>query len=159
MRAEDWIEVFKSFPLEKHYQLVLTMSNGMEIALDTLFRYETNHLLCRGRLSGTTDPGRVYCVPYDQMCFVRLDRETKETEVREMFGDVMAGYDPRIKAEDIGSEKSPGAVAAAAESPAPAAPAVPAAAAVTPTMSPALNRNNLLERIRANRGNTRPPAT
>jgi hypothetical protein len=55
--------------------------------MDVVLRTETNYLVFRGRVSGNTDEGRVFFLPYNQIDFVQINRQVKEVEIREMFGD------------------------------------------------------------------------
>jgi hypothetical protein len=89
---------------------MITTDGGIDISLQSLLRLEDQFLLARGRLAGTTDAGRIFCVPYDRMVSLSFTREMKDARVRDIFGDLL------IPVAAAAPEPAP-------ESPAPAAPA------------------------------------
>lgn len=90
MHAGEWIELFRRIPPVYHENLLLATAAGLEIAVQSILQYGTEHLLIRGRQGGTTDAGRVFCVPFDQINYVMFNREMKEAELREIFGDLLS---------------------------------------------------------------------
>lgn len=148
MRKEDCVEMFQRIPEVMHPQVNLALRNGFVLSVETVARFEPEYLVFRGREGGTSDEGRAFFVPYDEICYVRIERAVRLGELKKMYGE--AGY---VDAEDrLGGEPQP--------EPAKAAPAMPAPVPmpVTPTTSgptdPAsIAKQNLLDRIRAARAN------
>jgi len=148
MENRDWIEMFRVIPEAQHNQLVLVLLNGSEISLDTLFRFESNYVVARGRVGGTTDENRAFFIPYQQMLYYRLERIVKLEELT----DIYEGQPPAVAAPDV--TETP--LAAPAPSPTAVNPLVPVTAPAnngTPAapVDPNATRNALLERIRAAR--------
>lgn len=128
--------MLRKIPEEDQNALVLVLQNGSEIAVDTMFRFEPNFLILRGRVGGTTDEGRAFFVPYDQMLYFRIERITVLAELRDMLGA------STVLAAALVPET------ATLAAPVPEPPAPPAAPTVTDATA---NRNALLDRIRAAR--------
>lgn len=139
MRAEEWIEMIRMIPEAQHPQLVLVLQNGAEINIDTLFRYESNYLVIRGRLGGSTDESRGFFIPYDQLLYFRLERVVKLNELRDIYGEAMVKETSLL---DAPSSRTP-----IAEPEGLAAPVPDNGAA----------RNALLERIRSARAKSIAP--
>jgi hypothetical protein len=137
MTNQEWIDMFRLIPDEEQNQLVLVLLNGSEISVDVLFRYEPNFLVLRGRVAGTTDEGRAFFVPYDQMLYYRIERVVNVAELREI----------------VSKGRPMGEVVAPVQSPAPesAAPPTPATTNGAVVGDAAATRNALLDRIRAAR--------
>jgi hypothetical protein len=90
MQNHDWIDLFRPIPAEQHNTLVLTTVSGIDLTIDTVLRTDPAVLVFRGRISGSTDDGRVFFLPYRQIDFLQINRQVKEIEIREMFGEVQA---------------------------------------------------------------------
>src|SRR5687768_16227608 len=86
MKSTEWIETLRLIPEAEHGKLVVVLSNGSEICVDTLCRYETNFLVMRGRTGGTIEEARGYFIPYNQMVCLRIDRSIKLEELDAIFG-------------------------------------------------------------------------
>lgn len=86
MTSKEWIATLRQIPEVEHGKLVIVLSNGSEICVDTLCRYESNFLVMRGRTGGTIEEARGYFVPYNQMVCLRIDRSIKLDEIEAMFG-------------------------------------------------------------------------
>jgi hypothetical protein len=138
MTNQEWIEMFRLIPDEEQNQLVLVLLNGSEISVDVLFRYEPNFLVLRGRVAGTTDEGRAFFVPYDQMLYYRIERVVNVAELREIV----------CKGRAISDVVVPAVQAPASESP---VPTVAPSTNGTAVGDAAATRNALLDRIRAAR--------
>jgi hypothetical protein len=139
MTNEQWIEMLRVIPEDEHHTLVLVLQNGSEISVDTLFRFDPFFLVLRGRQGGTTDEGRAFFVPYDQMLYFRIERVTK-------LADLQVILENRL-IQSIAPTAPPAPV-----SPAP----IPVSASPTPlpggtpvSLDPSATRNALLDRIRA----------
>ena len=137
MTNQEWIDMLRKIPEEDQNALVLVLQNGSEISVDTMFRFEHNFLILRGRVGGTTDEGRAFFVPYDQMLYFRIERVTVLSELRDMLG-TSTGLAAAVVPET-------GILASPVPEPPPIAPAGPAVTDAT------ANRNALLDRIRAAR--------
>src|SRR5438477_9786838 len=85
MQNNDWIEVFRLIPTDQHNPLVLTTVSGIDLNIESVLRTESSMLVFRGRVSGSTDDGRVFFLPYRQIDFLQINRFVKETEITEMF--------------------------------------------------------------------------
>ena len=139
MTNQEWIDMLQVLPLEQQNQIVLVLKNQSEVAVDTLFRFERNFLVLRGRVAGTTDEGRAFFIPFDQMVYFRIERVVNLTELDSIF----LGHTAR----------STGPVPEAI----PAVPTpipIPIPVSVEPTAPPTdatATRNALLDRIRAAR--------
>jgi hypothetical protein len=88
MQNHDWIELFRLIPEPQHNILVLTTHSGVDLAIELIIRTELTYLVFRGRVCGQTDDGRIFFLPYNQIDFLQLNRSVKESEIRELFGDV-----------------------------------------------------------------------
>ena len=143
MRNVEWIEMLKLIPEEQQNTLALVLRGGSEIMVEMFHRYEPNFLVVRGRLGGTTDEGRAFFVPYDEMLYYRIERVVK-------LDDLKALCDPDGAAAD----------AAATKVTAPVAPPTLSGSTAPPNLTPSTSdpatmlRQNLLERIRAARAST-----
>lgn len=140
MNNLEWIEMLRVIPIEQQNELVLVLKNGSEIAVDTFFRFEPNFLVLRGRVGGTTDEGRGFFVPYEQMLYYRIERVVNIAHLGDIMGEEAAKLEP---------------IPAPAPTPTPAVvpnvvpekvEAVPA-----PVTDATATRNAILDRIRAAR--------
>jgi len=136
MTNQNWIEMLSVFPEEEHNSLVIVLQNGGEVNVDVLFRLEPNFVVLRGRVSGQTEEGRGFFIPYSQMLYFRLERATNISELK----DIMDGSSSR-RGQPV--QEIP------ISEPVEALPAAPAGPAVTGATA---SRNALLDRIRAARG-------
>ena len=130
----EWIEMLRVVPDDDQNAMVIVLQNGAEITVDTLFRFEPNFLVMRGRVGGTTDEGRAFFIPYDQMLYCRIERVTNIAEIR----DFMQG-------------KSKAVVPVVTEPVINVGPAPIVLAPVPPVTDATASRNALLDRIRAAR--------
>jgi hypothetical protein len=62
------------FPLDKQSVLVLVLGNREEIAIDQVVRFEQTYAVFRGRVAGTDNEGRAFFVPYEHMCYLRVEK-------------------------------------------------------------------------------------
>jgi hypothetical protein len=149
-----WIALLRRIPPAQHDNLMIVTSIGTEVTVQTLMRFEDDYLVLRGRMSGTTDAGRIFFLPYDQINHVGFVREVKEVAVHALY-DAPA--------------PEPAAAPAAPADATPAAPAAtngqpPAAPASEPPPGPPREQSKsrprlvipskeaLLERLRRTRG-------
>ncbi|HEX4588375.1 MAG TPA: hypothetical protein VH120_00475 [Gemmataceae bacterium] len=101
MKNTDWIDLLRLIPEEQHNILVLTTLTGVDLNVETILRTEESYVVFRGRVSGITDEGRVFFVPYRQIDFLQINRTVKEAEIRRMYGD-----SPEPEAERAAQEES-----------------------------------------------------
>ena len=143
MRREECVELFKLVPEISHPQMNLVLRNQFVLSVEVIVRFEPTYVAFRGREGGTTDEGRAFFVPYDEIAFIRLERVVRLGEMKAMYGET--GY---IDAEDrLSAPEQPEAkkeLVVDAQTPLPAAPSGP--------QDPAsIAKQNLLDRIRATR--------
>jgi len=85
MQNMAWIELFKVIPSPLHDTLIVTTTSGQEISVQNIVRLQGEYLVMRGRMSGTTDAGRLYLIPYDQINFIGFVKLLKEPEIAAIF--------------------------------------------------------------------------
>ena len=143
MRREECVELFKLIPESSHAQVNLVLRNQYMLAVDVVVRFEANYIAFRGREGGTTDEGRAFFVPYDEIAYMKLERVVRLGELKQMYGET--GY---VDAEDrlsAGEQKEAEALLAVdTKTPLP----VPTAVPQDPQ---SIAKQNLLDRIRATR--------
>ncbi len=66
--------------------MMLVTSIGIEINIKSIQLLEPDYVVIRGRLGGTTDAGRLFFVPYDQINYVTFNKEIREEQVAAMLG-------------------------------------------------------------------------
>ena len=140
MQREDCVEMFERIPERDHSYVVLVMKNGGMLSVDQLARFEKTYMAFRGREGGTTDEGRSFFVPYDDIAYLRIERVVKLSELKAMFGETGFVDDEDKLAQPQKVEKTAGG-SGEAPLPLPVAPTDPASIA----------KQNLLDRIRAAR--------
>lgn len=147
MRREDCVEMFQRIPERFHPQINLVMKNGQVISVDVAVRFEPTYIVVRGREGGTTDEGRGFFVPYDEISYIRIERVMKLSDIKAMYGEL--GY---VDTEDkLGQEAEAEAAAAqktlsTTDTPPPTATPMP-----MPSDPASIAKQNLLDRIRAAR--------
>jgi hypothetical protein len=147
MRREDCSDMLKRIPVLYHPQVNVVMRNQAVVAVDVIVREEPTYLVLKGREGGTTDEGRAFFIPYDEIAYLRLERTVKIRELKEMYGET--GY---IDEEDKLGQAAEAEAADKAAAEAPAQPdATPAPAAAAPMDPASIAKQNLLDRIRAAR--------
>jgi hypothetical protein len=87
MQNTDWVDLLRLIPVEHHNTLVVTTLTGVDLNIELLLRTEEHYLVFRGRISGITDEGRVFFVPYRQIDYLQMNRQVKETEIRRLYGE------------------------------------------------------------------------
>lgn len=144
MRREDCVEMFKRIPETSHPQINLVLHNQFVLSVDVVVRYEPTYLVFRGREGGTTDEGRAFFVPYDEIEYIRLERVVRVGELKQWYGET--GYvdaEDRLSKGETQEEKAEAAKLLDAKTP-PPTPGIP--------LDPAgIAKQNLLDRIRATR--------
>src|SRR5438128_4617816 len=87
MQNSAWIVLLRRIPPDQHNSLAIVTSVGIEINIQNLVRIEDDHVVIRGRLAGTTDTGRAFFVPYNQINYLGIVREVKEPQLRALYGE------------------------------------------------------------------------
>lgn len=146
MRKEDCQELFKRIPESMHPQVNLTLRNGFVLSVEAIARFEPEYLVFRGREGGTSDEGRAFFVPYEEICYVRIERVMRLGELKKMYGET--GY---VDAEDRLSGEASVAEPGKPAEPQPAT--TPPPVGIVATDPASIAKKNLLERIRAARAN------
>jgi hypothetical protein len=90
MQAAQWIELLQKIPTEDHEILLVGTASGIEISLQSILRIEPEYLLVRGRLSGTTEQGRVFILPYDRLTYLHFTREVPDEKLMRIFGELLS---------------------------------------------------------------------
>lgn len=142
MQSAAWKAIFNRIPREHHEIMVVVTSVGIEINVRSIQLLEPDYVVIRGRLGGTTDAGRVFFIPYDQINYVTFNTEIKEEQIATMLGiDAPPARPPIPDAE---------AIKAAAETAAPKEETPTTPMPQAPTKPEAVpTKMALLERIRA----------
>jgi hypothetical protein len=147
MQNSSWIALVRLIPAALHNQLALVTTIGLEIAVQDVFRLEEEYMVVRGRLAGTTDSGRIFLVPYDQVNFIGLQKMLKEQEIEALFNGTYGAAEPTTATEVAEVDEPPEADSPVEPPGELAAPALSRAPAPNPKKPP--SRQLLLERVRA----------
>jgi hypothetical protein len=86
MHGAAWQGLLKHIPPERHNQLSVTTTGGVEIAVQTFLRIDPECVAIKGRLAGSQDAGRVFFVPYAKIEILAFQQQVKEEEFHELFG-------------------------------------------------------------------------
>lgn len=84
-----WEIIFRSIPLEYQNKLSLVTISGAEIAVQGIFRIDKFFVAIKGRIAGSTDGGRLFFVPYQQIDYLGSQNEIKDNDFQEVFGNVI----------------------------------------------------------------------
>ena len=152
MPNSPWIAFLRQLSPSVHNQLSITTRIGQELAVQHIFRIDSDYLVYRGRLSGTTEEARVYVMPYDELHAISFQKPLKEHQV----DAILSGNDPTKTAEQEAIEAADLGPAPAIEAEPPAAPAPkqpepppPVSVAPADSKSKPGSKVLLLERVRA----------
>jgi hypothetical protein len=122
----------------------LVLRNQYAVSVDVVVRFEPMYIVIRGREGGSTDEGRAFFVPYEEIAYVRLERVVKLGELKRMYGET--GY------VDLEDRLSAGEQTEQADDQAVVDVETPQPAGSTGPQDPAsIAKQNLLDRIRATR--------
>jgi len=91
MQSGAWIALLKRVPLAHHNILTVRTSGGTEVNIQSILRLDAEFAVIRGRLAATTETGRVYFIPYDQIDYIGYLKEVKVEQIRDMFGEPLLG--------------------------------------------------------------------
>jgi hypothetical protein len=89
MQGPSWIALFERIPAKLQDSLALTLVTGAEILMQSVLRLESDFAIIRGRMSGSTDAGRVLILPYDQIVNLAFTKRMLVADVQAVFGDTM----------------------------------------------------------------------
>jgi hypothetical protein len=143
MRREDCVEMFQRIPASSHDQVNVVMQNRSVIAVDVVARFEPTYVILRGREGGSTDEGRGFFIPYEEISYLRIERPVRLGELKRMYGE-----ETGVDAEDrLVAEAEALDAAEAAEAEVPVLPAQ-APAPVLAQDPASIAKQNLLDRIR-----------
>lgn len=117
MDACSWQLLFNSFRPDDHDSLVLSVSGGLEVAVQNVSRVEDDLVLVRGRISGQEDGGRLFIIPYSKLNSVFVNRVVAHEEVelfsptvsperKEQVAALVADLANKVKEEAQDAEKS-----------------------------------------------------
>jgi len=149
MRREDCLDLFQRIPEHYHAQVNLILRGQGMITVDVVIRYEPGYLVLRGREQGSTDEGRAFFVPYEEIAYLRVERVMKLAELKKMYGEV--GY---IDSEDMLGQQVASDKADAETKLAASMDKTPPPSGSLGAQDPAsIAKQNLLDRIRAARAN------
>jgi hypothetical protein len=87
MQNASWMALWRRLPPDQHDQLMVVTAIGTEIAIQSILRIEEDFVVIRGRLAGSSDTGRVFFVPYNQINYAGFQRAVKEEEFDALFGE------------------------------------------------------------------------
>lgn len=87
MRREDCVDLFKKIPEHYHAQVNLILRGQGMITVDCVVRFEPSYMVLRGREQGSTDEGRAFFVPYEEIAYFRIERVLKLAELKRMYGE------------------------------------------------------------------------
>jgi len=152
MQALQWIELINRIPRDDHDTLLVGTSSGVEIAIQNILRIEDEYLLIRGRLSGTTEMGQIFILPYDRVTYVNFTRPLHDDKLTRIFGELLVAEKKPPTLEEPATEES--AAEAAAE---PEKPGEPAAAEEAKPQSTNPLRDRLRARLAQVGGAQNPP--
>ena len=108
MRREDCMEMFERIPEGMHPQVNLVLRNRYVLSVSMVARYEDSYIVFNGREGGTSDEGRGFFVPYDEISYIRIERPVRVGELKLMYGET--GYqdmeDRLGRADEGGCQRS-----------------------------------------------------
>src|SRR5262245_34022565 len=86
MDNQAWRDLIGKVPQKQHNKLAIMTYVGIEIAVQDLVRVQEDYLVIRGRLAGTSDAGRLFFIPFDQITYLGIMQLIREDELDEKFG-------------------------------------------------------------------------
>jgi hypothetical protein len=91
MQYGVWLNLFRRLPPEHHNNFMVVTTTGAEIAIQNVLRIEEEWIIVRGRISGSSDAGRVFYIPYSQIDFAGFQKPLKEEEYDAIMGKGTCG--------------------------------------------------------------------
>lgn len=86
MQCSAWIELLRRLPADLHDSLSLGIVTGSEIVVQQLIKLESDFMVIRGRMAGSTAEGRVMLVPYSHLVLVAVNKPMMEPDVQALLG-------------------------------------------------------------------------
>jgi hypothetical protein len=99
MQGDAWIALLKRIPAAQHNILTVRTSCGTEVNVQNILRLDAEYVVIRGRLAATTETGRVYFVPYDQINYIGYMKEVKVEQIQELFEEPLLGEPGKTAAD------------------------------------------------------------
>jgi len=90
MIESTWANLLANMPGEWRDTLVVKTMTGTEISVQSIVRIDSNLLVIRGRVAGTTDQGQLYFVPLERLETVCIQRPPKEDEVQKSLASILS---------------------------------------------------------------------
>jgi hypothetical protein len=140
MQGTFWINLFSRIPANLHDSLALILVTGSELVVQKFIKLDSEFIVLRGRMAGTTDGGRVVVLPYQQLVAFAFTKRMTDPEVEAIFGEGGAQFAAALAA-----------IPDTADAPAETAPTVPAAdpEVNTPAKAAMPSKSMLLAKLRA----------
>ncbi|HEY1859519.1 MAG TPA: hypothetical protein VGG61_04150 [Gemmataceae bacterium] len=88
MQNTAWMALWRRLPPDQHDNLVVSTVAGTEILIQNVLRIETDFVVVRGRLAGSSETGRVYFIPYSQIDCAGFQKSLREEEFIALFPEV-----------------------------------------------------------------------
>jgi hypothetical protein len=149
MLGNAWVGLIQRIPAQYHDNLAVVLSTGAEVVIQSIASLEPEYMVIRGRTAGSTDGGRVFIVPFDQVQYLGFQRVLSEPDLRAIFGGEAPSFAAMPVPVDTPAKDSP-------PEPTPTPPAVePPAAGPAPQKAAPISKSILLARLRARLGNDR----
>ncbi len=150
MAQAGWVELLRSLPPSLVESAVLNTVSGAEIALHSVTSVESDYLILRGRLTGTTDDAGFFLIPFECVNYVGFPKASNEAAFREQLAQARTASATFVPAPIS-------APAALADTPSVASvlgapgPRIAAPAATPENGNAPVDKAALLERLRARR--------
>ncbi len=154
MQGPAWVEVLQRIPAILHDKLMLIIGTGTEINLQQVVRTDNHCLAIRRRLAASTEGGRLFFVPYDQIQVIGFREAVNDAMIAEIFGGAPAPAKPELVPEPVlNGESAPGIPSLSSLESTPEGLRSAAASTLTPAKAALLER---LRRARANANQAGP---
>jgi len=85
MQSAEWIALIDRIPPDIHDRLCFLTTSGMHINVQTIISRQHEVLILRGRISGSTDAGYTFMVPYDCLMCIYIQTTIKDSDVVSWF--------------------------------------------------------------------------
>lgn len=86
MQLSEWVRLFTNAPPDAQSAMILGVANGSTVAVQEVVRIDPEYVVIRGRLGGTTDADRIFCLPYDQLTFFLFNKPLSDEDLSQAFG-------------------------------------------------------------------------
>jgi hypothetical protein len=96
MHSNAWVQLLQQIPPQLREQLMIVTAAGIEISVNSIMRIDHEFVAFRGRLSGSQDQGRLFFLPYRNIDYVGFQREVKDDQYQECFGNLQVSPPPQL---------------------------------------------------------------